>query len=216
MIVTAKTMHRLSPDEIADFKWCEEVIEQAESQQLEEGKALKRIRDARLYRGSHDTFEWYCRDRWNFSPQHAGRLISYAEVAEDLEPIGSIPTIESHARPLIRRRTWSEVEVTGRKHTALLIAEIARRVRSIPVNGPLTSVGHRVAPLISPTKCFGKKWTLAGTITSLFPTHSTYIEPFFGSGTILFAKVPAKIEIVNDLNSETVNFFQVLWDHGGN
>lgn len=52
-----------------------------------------------------------------------------------------------------------------------------------------------------------KKW-----IVSFIPEHSTYLEPFFGSGTVFFEKDPAKIEVVNDIDGDIYNFFKVLRD----
>ena len=42
------------------------------------------------------------------------------------------------------------------------------------------------------------------------PKHKTYLEPYFGSGAILFTKQPSAIETVNDLNDDVVNLFQVI------
>jgi site-specific DNA-adenine methylase len=39
-----------------------------------------------------------------------------------------------------------------------------------------------------------------------------YVEPFFGSGAVLFAKAPAVHEVVNDLDGNVVCFFRVLRD----
>jgi hypothetical protein len=58
------------------------------------------IRDSRLYRQQYSTFEDYCQERWQMTPQHAGRLMRASEIAANLEPIGSIPATESQARPL--------------------------------------------------------------------------------------------------------------------
>ena len=44
----------------------------------------------------------------------------------------------------------------------------------------------------------GSKWRLANWIISHFPEHSNYIEPFFGSGAVLFNKLPVHNEIAND------------------
>jgi len=41
---------------------------------------------------------------------------------------------------------------------------------------------------------------------SLIPAHQKYNEPFFGGGAIFFAKRPANVEFINDLNGEMVNF----------
>ena len=41
------------------------------------------------------------------------------------------------------------------------------------------------------------------------PKHRSYLEPFFGSGGVLFNKPPAWLETINDLDGEVVNFFRV-------
>ena len=67
------------------------------------GRALREIRDMRLYRVTHPTFEDYCQDRWDIERAHAYRLISAAGVIERLSPIGDIqPRSESQARPLTK------------------------------------------------------------------------------------------------------------------
>ena len=41
-------------------------------------------------------------------------------------------------------------------------------------------------------------------------SFKTYIEPFGGSGAVLFAKEPSKVEVYNDLYSDLVTFYRVL------
>ena len=53
----------------------------------------------------------------------------------------------------------------------------------------------------------GSKWRTAAWIISHFPPHHSYLEPFFGSGGVLFNKPRSNIETVNDLDSEVVNLF---------
>jgi DNA adenine methylase len=43
-----------------------------------------------------------------------------------------------------------------------------------------------------------------------FPDHKIWIEPFFGSGSAFFNKQKAKYNIVNDLDSDVFNLFQVV------
>ena len=43
-----------------------------------------------------------------------------------------------------------------------------------------------------------------------FPPHKIYIEPFFGAGGMFFNKTKAKYNIVNDLDSDVFNLFQVV------
>jgi nitrogenase moFe cofactor biosynthesis protein nifE len=56
----------------------------------------------------------------------------------------------------------------------------------------------------------GSKWNLASKIVDLMPDHKSYLEPFFGSGAVLFTKTLSSIETVNDLNDDVVNLFQVI------
>lgn len=56
----------------------------------------------------------------------------------------------------------------------------------------------------------GAKWGMAQQIVSIMPPHRSYLEPFFGSGAVLFNKPPSAIETINDLDGDVVNFFRVL------
>lgn len=60
----------------------------------------------------------------------------------------------------------------------------------------------------------GSKWRLANWIISHFPAHNNYIEPFFGSGAVLFNKRPVHNEIANDIDGNVVNLFRVIREHG--
>lgn len=54
----------------------------------------------------------------------------------------------------------------------------------------------------------GSKWSLAKWIIDFFPEHHSYLEPFFGSGAVLFNKPRSNIETVNDLDGNVVNLFE--------
>ena len=56
----------------------------------------------------------------------------------------------------------------------------------------------------------GNKGKIADKIQSYFPDHKIYIEPFFGAGGMFFNKRKAKYNIVNDLDSDVFNLFQVV------
>ena len=62
----------------------------------------------------------------------------------------------------------------------------------------------------APFPYYGGKQRLARVIAPILPPHNVYIEPFFGGGSMLFAKTPAKYELVNDLDHAVVAFFRVL------
>ena len=54
----------------------------------------------------------------------------------------------------------------------------------------------------------GSKWSIAKWIIDLFPEHHSYLEPFLGSGAVLFNKSRSNIETVNDLDGNVVNLFE--------
>lgn len=59
----------------------------------------------------------------------------------------------------------------------------------------------------------GNKKKLAKKIQAYFPPHKIYIEPFFGAGGMFFNKPKAKYNIVNDLDSDVFNLFQVVMNN---
>ena len=64
--------------------------------------------------------------------------------------------------------------------------------------------------LKTPITYWGGKQQLINKILPLFPVHKQYNEPFFGGGALFFAKEPAEIEFINDINGEIVNFYRTL------
>jgi DNA adenine methylase len=68
--------------------------------------------------------------------------------------------------------------------------------------------------MIGPLPYIGGKNRLAGKIIALLPEHTTYVEPFAGGAQVFFHKQASKVEILNDLNEEIVNFFRICqWHH---
>lgn len=72
-------------------------------------------------------------------------------------------------------------------------------------------------------KWHGGKYYLARKIVDMMPAHLHYVEPFFGGGSVLFARNPEEptlfstnhqgvSEVVNDLNGMLINFWRVLQD----
>ena len=56
----------------------------------------------------------------------------------------------------------------------------------------------------------GSKWNIASQLVELIPKHHSYVEPFFGSGAVLFNKPPSDIETINDLDSDVTNLFRCI------
>ena len=59
----------------------------------------------------------------------------------------------------------------------------------------------------------GSKTRIAPWLCSLIPEHQVYCEPFFGSGAVFFNKQKSKIETLNDLDGNVVNYFRVVREH---
>lgn len=103
------------------------------------GEALVGIRDGRLYRETHDSFEQYCRGKWDMSKTQANRLIQAAQVVSNLEISTSSKVVErlteGAIRPLTSLKPATQKKVFQKildKHpkeiTARLVEETAREV----------------------------------------------------------------------------------------
>lgn len=125
---------------------------------LEVGEALVTIRDRRLYRATHPTFEEYCKDRWGMGRSRAYQLINASEVVRVLEASVStnvdkgqlpLPQNEAQARalqaapPEVRAEVWREaVERSGgAAPPARAVTEVARELTAPAAHTPLAQ--HR-------------------------------------------------------------------------
>lgn len=81
-------MSALTTTEIDRLAACERSIEQGISVFVEVGRALTEIRDSKLYRATHKTFEAYCKERWEIGRSRAYDLIDQAKVTEALTSAG--------------------------------------------------------------------------------------------------------------------------------
>lgn len=94
---------RLLPAEFSRLTILEESLTRDMQTFKAVGAALAEIRDARLYRATHGTFEDYCRERWGMSRQRAFQLTEAAGVVGRLSTtVDTAPATESQARPLTR------------------------------------------------------------------------------------------------------------------
>lgn len=62
----------------------EKTIERGIGTFVEVGNALREIRDQKLYKLTHKTFEAYVKERWNWTRMRAQQLIDAGEVAENV------------------------------------------------------------------------------------------------------------------------------------
>jgi hypothetical protein len=81
----------LSASEANRLRHCEKDLEHFRENYYKAGEALKVIRDQRLYRQTHKTFELYLEERWGMSRGWAHELIGTSEVMKTLSGIPNIP-----------------------------------------------------------------------------------------------------------------------------
>jgi DNA adenine methylase len=67
-----------------------------------------------------------------------------------------------------------------------------------------------VADLKPPFCRQGNKFPLRNKIIPLFPEHTTYVEPFAGSSAIFFNKPKAEVNVLNDLDKQTIYRYKLL------
>jgi hypothetical protein len=146
--VTAIEIPELTEEEQRDRLHLERKVERAF---FEAGKALTELRDRRLYRSTHKTFEDYCRDRFGHSRQQSNYLIAAAGVYENLTTIGCqnvanqnlttnrsqiLPTSERQVRPITKlepqeqQEVWlTAVELAGGKvPTGKIVKDVVQRI----------------------------------------------------------------------------------------
>ena len=101
----------------------EQVIEEGRQTFMDVGNALMQIKENRLYKVSYSNFGDYCKERWGFTQQHAGRLISGTNIVNRIKsvPTGSaLPQSENQTRALSKSENpvvdWKKAqEITGKQ-----------------------------------------------------------------------------------------------------
>lgn len=139
------TLSSLSPAELAALTTNEAVIERSRQTFVDVGNALLAIRDGRLYRENHATFDDYCRERWGMARSRAYQLIDSATVASALSTTVDSPTNEAQARelaplraePEVMREVWQEaVDRSSGQPTAQIIREVREEVKFTKIDPP--------------------------------------------------------------------------------
>lgn len=110
-------MTALLAAEASELAQHEAVIERGLTTFFAVGRALQAIREKRLYRASHTSFEAYMRERWGMTKTRAIQLIGAAQVVENLAD--SAPANEAQTRSLYaltpdeQRLAWAVVQQTA-------------------------------------------------------------------------------------------------------
>ncbi len=79
----------------------------------------------------------------------------------------------------------------------------------IPFDFPEPSKSRPWRPF---ARWYGGKWPLARWIISFMPAHSRYVEPFAGAASVLMRKEPTRTDIINDLDDNIVEAFEMVRD----
>lgn len=142
-------IEHIAADRAQSLSDLEAVIERGMETFVEVGSALLTIRDDRLYRETHGTFEDYCRGRWGLSRTRSYELIDAARVAiemsgmPDIAPPANARQATELARipdPETRADVWHRaVEELGESVTAADVRRIATEYRPQP-DPPLLAV----------------------------------------------------------------------------
>jgi hypothetical protein len=174
----------------------ETIIEKGLQTFMEVGSALFEIRDSRLYRNTHDSFESYLRERWNMSRQRAYQLIEASEVARNLSTVvDTLPTNERQMRPLAglepdqQRDAWGEATKDNPSPTAKQVAAAVAVTVKDPEPEAEPSDEQPVAPSIEEPPPETKAADLEVLRKRALPSE----------------KVPAKPKQVPGLEGELVN-----------
>jgi hypothetical protein len=136
--VTAVEVTELTQEEQSDRLHLERKVERAF---FEAGKALAQLRDRRLYRSSHRTFEDYCRDRFGHSRRQSYLLMDAAVVFDNLVEIcdqfdHKLPTAEGQVRPMTKLEPQEQQEVWvkaveqagGKVPPARIVKDVVQRI----------------------------------------------------------------------------------------
>lgn len=150
-----------------------EIITQEESARLAEleaqiessvamvGRALFEIRESRLYRITHSTFEDYCRERFAMNRDYIDKQIKCAEVIKNLHTncMDVVPKNEAQARPLAKLpaekqpAAWEKAQEKAKeegkpvaaRHVEQAVAEIMPKKEQEPEPEPMVVDGTRPA-----------------------------------------------------------------------
>ncbi len=138
---------QLSVDEERDRLHLERKVERAF---YEAGMALKELRDRRLYRSTHKTFEEYCRERFGYGRDAAYLKIVAAEVYDNLNEIMPtncrqipLPTNEHQVRYIAKARLKPEMQLEvwstavelakGKVPSGRIVKNVVRQIKAKPI-----------------------------------------------------------------------------------
>lgn len=144
---TGEIIEALSMDERSELAECETKIARGLQTFYEVGEALLKIRDSRLYRETHGTFEDYCQEKWQLKERQAYLLMDATKVVKNLkaDQIDQLPVNEAQVRPLTQlepeeqRLVWDVVQQTAPngKPTAAHVKSVVDVLKTVTKTGAI-------------------------------------------------------------------------------
>ena len=188
----------ISPDEVVLLTACEQTIADGMESFKSVGRALVEIRDSRLYRATHATFEDYCRERWNWSRRRAYQLIDAAALLTESPECEQLFTNEGQARELAKVAPEKREEVVKRAAESGKVTAKSIREAASPECEPVVHIERQAppTPMDSETRAYQvslkiKCWTdeVKEHVASLNPTRAELIQ-----AALAFKKLGADLE----------------------
>ena len=135
--VSAVEVTELTQEEQSDRLHLERKVERAF---FEAGKALIELRDRRLYRSTHKTFDEYCLDRFGYNRSRSYQLVDAAVVVDNLQKcpqiVDILPTAEGQVRPMTKlepqeqQEAWLKAveQAGGKVPTGRIVKDVVQRI----------------------------------------------------------------------------------------
>jgi hypothetical protein len=130
---------------------CEDTIRKGMSTFVEVGQALAAIRDQKLYRDTHKTFQAYCKERWGRSRDWAYMLMNASAACENVDEHQQIPNQEqakalSKAPPEEQAEVWAEVLDENGEHVTAADVTKAVHIRLTEGDVPKSDIDEMAEP----------------------------------------------------------------------
>jgi hypothetical protein len=215
-LIKSESSLDLTHDESRDRLALERKVEQAF---YIAGLSLAQLRDRRLYRSTHSSFEEYCQDRFGMKRRHPYRLIDAAKVVNNILevcPIGThksgdtnqrlqiVPTSERQTRPLTKlspaeqKEAWDKaVELAGNKVPS---GKIVSQVVSKIMCPNRTQINYKIGQIVkieSNHSLFGGS---SGTIKQI-PNHTEVIVKLDNGQTESFSNEYIQLELDSSIDA---------------
>lgn len=213
-VVSESETETVFDGELSTLPKLEAVIESGLTVFVTVGNALMEIRNGRLYRETHSTFEQYCLDRWGISRSHAYKLMGAAEVVNAFPVDVTVPKVLTQALALVdiseetRVAVWEAAQKASSgkptEKTVKIAKTLVQRMNDVE-NDPTLSIEAKKIKL----KCLND----AAWKTKLPPKRSTerWVETTRSLSKIINDKSTDELKLLEaDLNDNIAESEKII------